>query len=342
MALTILSLCYALPGNSQYLGGANDGYARSSSIVTLGISPMYYGGTDDGFSMDIAFAQSLAFPQPMFLGGNDDGFSFAAVTSQSLAFPQPMFLGGNDDGFSFAVVTSQSLAFLQPMFLGGTDDGFSFAFAALQPLTSAYMYFGGGGDGQTATISFNTPLPLDYMTISVEWKKNNAHIMWKTIGEFHNDYFNVERSTSGLEFTRISKIEGAKTDKPVDRSYEYDDEEAIKESKEVIYYRVQQVDFDGISTYSSVVALFKNDKSFQWNIYSFPNPVSDEFELNIVGLKTEEKEIQLVDVNGKVIMSQQAASKTKINVREYASGIYFLMVRNGSNVIQTLKIIVTH
>ena len=166
--------------------------------------------------------------------------------------------------------------------------------------------------------------------------------MWKTIGEFHNDYFNVERSTSGLEFTRISKIEGAKTDKPVDRSYEYDDEEAIKENKEVIYYRVQQVDFDGISTYSSVVALFKNDKSFQWNIYSFPNPVSDEFELNIVGLKTEEKEIQLVDVNGKVIMSQQAASKTKINVREYASGIYFLMVRNGSNVIQTLKIIVTH
>ena len=362
-----LSFFYALPGTAQYLGGGDDGHARANAPLTLGISPMYYGGNDDGFSLALAVAQSLAFPQPMFFGGNDDGFSLASVASQSLAFPQPMFFGGNDDGFSLASVASQSLAFPQPMFFGGNDDGFSLAsvasqslafpqpmffggnddgfalgFASVQSLGMATMYYGGGGDGQSAVISFDTPLPLEYMTIAVKWKKSNAIITWKTAGEYHTDHFNVERSTNGLEFHRLAKIAGAKTMEPVDRHYTYEDTEAIKMKTEVIYYRIQQVDWDGAFTYSPVVALYKNSEALQWNIFAYPNPVADEFVLNIEGARMDKTEVRLTDVNGKTWLRQPAESKVTVNVRDLASGVYFLTVSNGSNIVQTLRIIVTH
>lgn len=104
-------------------------------------------------------------------------------------------------------------------------------------------------------------------------------LKWKSIGETFNDYFLVQRSQTGLEFAIVNQVEGAKSHTPVDREYSSQDEEATRLPSPNIYYRLKQVDLDGKFAYSAIISLANSGEPVQWNIYAFPNPVSEEFIL---------------------------------------------------------------
>ena len=88
------------------------------------------------------------------------------------------------------------------------------------------------------------------------------------------------------------------------------------------------------------VGLSQIDNSILASVY--PNPVTDKLYININSSTIENLTITLVDVLGKEIYKTKSFNKTlTIDVSFYASGIYFLSIKNENvKTIFNSKIIV--
>ncbi len=111
-------------------------------------------------------------------------------------------------------------------------------------------------DGTTSTATLTdieaggaTTLPIKLSSFNAKKDNSNVVLNWVTASENNNDYFIVLRSTDGKKFSEISKVNGAGTVNKVS-SYQFVDR---KPEIGVNYYRLVQVDVDGISSESKVV-----------------------------------------------------------------------------------------
>ncbi|MBK6391913.1 MAG: hypothetical protein IPF70_15285 [Saprospiraceae bacterium] len=72
----------------------------------------------------------------------------------------------------------------------------------------------------------------------------NPVLRWTTVAEWNNDYFSVEHSQDGINYTEITKVNGQESsDKPT--VYSYTDHTPYSG---INYYRLRQVDIDGSYT----------------------------------------------------------------------------------------------
>jgi Secretion system C-terminal sorting domain len=152
------------------------------------------------------------------------------------------------------------------------------------------------------SFNFNT-LPVELFTFSVAKKDNGAAINWVTATEINNEWFEVERSTDGKEFTTIAMLAGNGT--TAEKSnYSFTDK--LKNvNAGVVYYRLKQIDIDGNFTYSSVRTLKltnENAKAAVMNI--FPNPVADHFKLSVNEPVENDAVINVYDFTGKKVFSK--------------------------------------
>jgi len=80
-----------------------------------------------------------------------------------------------------------------------------------------------------------------------------------------------------------------------------------------------------------------NDKTFMESIRIFPNPVDDELTIDWNGMNHSPVSITIYNSMGEEILSKLYPSDSsmiaKINVREFAQGLYFIKVSNGVNVV---------
>jgi hypothetical protein len=72
----------------------------------------------------------------------------------------------------------------------------------------------------------------------------------------------------------------------------------------------------------------------------FPNPTTDVLTLSMKNPNNLELDYQMVDMNGKVLISQKNISnETSITVSSFPSAIYFLRITNQNKEVKTFKII---
>ena len=97
-------------------------------------------------------------------------------------------------------------------------------------------------------INLNTALPVTLK--SFKGISNGVHntLQWLTGSEINNDFFSIERSINGIDFTSIGQVQG-NGNTNFDTKYMFVDENP----NEVNYYRLKQVDFDGKYAYSTLV-----------------------------------------------------------------------------------------
>jgi hypothetical protein len=67
-------------------------------------------------------------------------------------------------------------------------------------------------DGQTTTlpITVSSTLPIELISFSARATENYCELDWVTASETNNDYFTVERSTTGEEFEAVAKVKGGR------------------------------------------------------------------------------------------------------------------------------------
>jgi Secretion system C-terminal sorting domain len=89
---------------------------------------------------------------------------------------------------------------------------------------------------------------------------------------------------------------------------------------------------------SIVVTAINNPPSEQNSVNVYPNPVSSS--IYVQGVGNEQLQIQLMDMDGKVILSKMLSpSENQLDLSEFANGVYLLKVSNMQNqLIKGLKI----
>jgi hypothetical protein len=93
------------------------------------------------------------------------------------------------------------------------------------------------------------PLPVELYTFEGECIQNKNLITWSTATEHNNDYFIIERSTDGENWSTINKTIGMGNSTLLTK-YSYLDDSF---GKRINYYRLTQVDFDGANkTYGPI------------------------------------------------------------------------------------------
>ena len=99
-----------------------------------------------------------------------------------------------------------------------------------------------------------------------------------------------------------------------------------------VYYRLKQVDLNGVSRYSSIVSALIDQSA----VSVFPNPVKDYLFLQAAS--ATDYNFTITDINGRSIKNGSTGIN-KINVGYLAPGIYFLQLKTNerTTVLKFLK-----
>src|SRR6185503_6393916 len=102
-------------------------------------------------------------------------------------------------------------------------------------------------------------------------KDDQAYLNWSTAVESNNKGFYIERSKDGKDFTSVGFVQGAGNSSQI-TNYTYTDAGLKDINVSKTYYRLNQIDFDGKTTYSNVILLSLENlaNAGKWKLY--PNP----------------------------------------------------------------------
>jgi hypothetical protein len=196
------------------------------------------------------------------------------------------------------------------------------------------------GDMQILPISRFT-VPLQIIDFSVVDNLNNANLKWRVENENSStDHYEVERSLNGRNFVFVSNITANPTTANI--NYIYTDIDLTAYKTEEIFYRIKQVDVNGMFIYSEIKSLEIKNSLFHVSI--LPNPIHNIGIVNINLSYSSNIYIKLLDVSGKTIMKKTIAGTEGINsisldMTLLASGNYFLSVKvkNKTAVLSVMK-----
>lgn len=159
--------------------------------------------------------------------------------------------------------------------------------------------------------------------------QNEVQLTWETASEHDNDYFTVERSGNGIDFTPIGKVKGnGSTDEA--RQFGFLDKKPVAG---VNYYRLQQVDLDGAAMYSDVA----NVEIVTTSFYIVPNPTTDR--IRIQGVTERTTQVRVFDALGNLVrLATGTAASAPIDLSGCATGMYFVEIAQEGG-IERLKVL---
>jgi hypothetical protein len=349
------------PGGWTYV---NDVLTNEVSSINLTAGVTYYFLLDDENTAPSSGFISISCPCIPPAGGIDQTLQ---VSSQTTSYASSTIDACNDCSlrtssdrvlevevicagdytFSFCnQATWDTYLYLTDQPCGGTTIAFNDDNCGLQSTISANLSVGtyylaiegysatSAGDfilSITTTCDF-TPLPVELLFFMGEYQDRKNYLNWRTVSEIENDYFILERSQDGVDFTEIATVEGnGTTSLPMD--YLYVDETF---SGGLNYYRLKQVDFNGYNETFKTIAL---SSDYEEDLTLFPNPTK-----NIIRVSSKD---QLIDpiltvqnamVQTVLIENFNSGNELVLEINE-KPGAYLVTIVSGNQVI-TRKLIV--
>ena len=163
----------------------------------------------------------------------------------------------------------------------------------------------------------------ELMSFTAESEDSYVQLNWATASENNNDYFNVERSIDGINYSSISSVNGSGNSIHILKYSSIDDTPLLGES----YYRLKQTNYDGETSYSAIEAVsFKRNKDFIVNIY--PNPVSSQITIDS---ESEIESIDIFNIYGSLVRTEIASS---FSVENLSNGAYILIIRTKNVIVK--------
>ena len=173
---------------------------------------------------------------------------------------------------------------------------------------------------ETTLIVLPNPFPVELLFFEAEAddRSKQVDISWATLSETNNDHFIIQRSKDGRDWEEIIEVQGAGTSVSEIR-YSTEDRNP---HHGVSYYRLKQVNDDGKTTHSSIRAV-----TFDLPYLFAPNPSSGMISVNAD--EYSNSELEIIDMQGKLVFSQQISGLTRVNLSNLPDGVYILKVRTG-------------
>ncbi|PZF74869.1 T9SS type A sorting domain-containing protein [Taibaiella soli] len=168
------------------------------------------------------------------------------------------------------------------------------------------------------------PLPVTMSALQGRVVNNKVNLYWTTFSEQNHAGFKVQRSGDGKSWEQIDWLPNSKNDQTeVQTNYSYVDQLPLAGNN---YYKLIQVDKDGRSTQSNVVAVkTNNERAGKYTVY--PNPVKDL--LKVSATTPESFSYKLINAIGMQIASGTVTNgQTNIDVHQFANGLYILQLQD--------------
>ena len=186
-------------------------------------------------------------------------------------------------------------------------------------------------------------LPVSFLDLTAIKENNDVLLTWKVSHEINTQYYIVERSTDGINFTAIGST--SFTEGPaLGNIYQYTDEN-VTTTGGSLYYRIRELDTDGQFVYSKIVSVRLNNLSGKLSVY--PNPAQSSVTVSFSCTNAGPVSLRLFDIKGSLLWQQQYTASAGQNnvqvdyIRNIPPGTYILQWFDGLKPEQT-KILVNH
>lgn len=179
-------------------------------------------------------------------------------------------------------------------------------------------------------------LPVTFVSFTVKADGCKSLLQWQTGSEQNNNYFLVERSSNGNDFTSIARVSGAGNSSSL-LTYNYKDESPLTGAN---YYRITQVDFDGTKKSTEIKVIRIQCDGNAVALRAYPNPAKDQ-----VNVQTGKALIQvnLLSSNGQTVLkyipSRNQGGTFSMNIQHLQNGIYFLQMINKDGTTEVIKLL---
>lgn len=181
-------------------------------------------------------------------------------------------------------------------------------------------------------LNVSTPVPYKELKLSVTQSTVNNTINWVSIGSDDIAYFELQRSTNGIDFENIHTVKSSNLGSPQEE-YTYDDYDL----KSKLYYRIKAVDLDNNVKYSYTVFVNRVENI---DLVISPNPTTGI--LNIQRLAPTAYTIKVITLDGKIVLKEthETPNNTvKIDISNLPRSVYTLQLTElETNQIITKKI----
>jgi Secretion system C-terminal sorting domain len=176
-------------------------------------------------------------------------------------------------------------------------------------------------------------LPVELLSFDAFPGQNNVRLDWVTASEINFDYFLVEKSTNGIAFSTVAKVQGAGTSRTGDQYSVVDEKPTFGKT----YYRLTEVDMDHSIHYLKMLALdFTGEKA----VTIYPNPVPNgivHIDLNFA--PDSDAIVSIIDLRGITLSEFQITAASVTVPVSVSSGTYLMRVRSRDfNAISRLVI----
>ncbi len=194
-------------------------------------------------------------------------------------------------------------------------------------LSNISSFSGGGFSGRAS----KSVLPIELLDFNCSLNGTVVNIDWETASEINNDFFTIEKSIDGINFSPILTQKGAGNSNQVIQYFDIDKSPWLG----INYYRLKQTDFDGTYSYSKIKSVNLTDLK-EANISIFPNPAQSKITIQFNSLENEPCNYEIFDAFGQMvahgILIPEANNSHILSIHNLSNGLYTFRLHSRSKV----------
>ena len=186
-------------------------------------------------------------------------------------------------------------------------------------------------------------LPVKYLSFTGNVVNKSVVLKWTTAEEINNNYFEIERSFTGKDFSSIGvALDGFENG--TKKEYAFKDNASLLENKDVIYYRLKQFDNDGKFSYSTILVV-RLKSITKVDIQVSPNPFTERLTVRFTATENTTAVLSIVNLSGQLIINQKFNVSKGYNnqqiegLNNLPGGTYLATISVEGKVIGSQKIV---
>jgi len=196
---------------------------------------------------------------------------------------------------------------------------------------------------QVSMPNISNALPVKYASFDAAAINNTVTLKWVTENEINNHHFEVERSFDGMVFKTAALVLDASVAAGSSKTYFFKDNSTELLDRNLVYYRLKQVDNDGRITYTGILAVRMQANGVKMQVS--PNPFVENLSVRFASTENGTAQIQILTAGGQKILSQQTSIIKGNNaiqlqgISKLNPGVYVAQLLINGVIIDNQKII---
>jgi hypothetical protein len=185
-----------------------------------------------------------------------------------------------------------------------------------------------GGLLDQFTVNVSGTLPVTFTKFTAQKTGAGVAIKWTVAEVINHDYFSIERSTDGIQFTEINR-NNENINGQGNRSFSINDINLPPAA--ILYYRIRQCDIGGVCKYTEVKTVRVDEKN---KFVLYPVPAGNSVNILYTSTNANAVTINIVDQHGGVMINEIRKVTTGVNniqldITKLAKGNYIVTVNDG-------------